>query len=400
MPQYEEALVNFANLDLLISSLYKFQASKKIDVPSLFAPRFKKLNVFYSSPEYYTKWKHEETMRWTDRQASDASISEKEKMTTPQWCVKTDDFFPYSDCPHCFWTGYFTSRAGFKRLERVGSSFLMAARQIECMHDSHSSAGLGNCHCKDPLFRLDDAMGVSQHHDAVSGTAKQHVTNDYTKRVQGGIDQAAKFVADKLKRFILNESDVGHYLEDLSYCQFLNETKCDVSTQANGKDLYVVVYNGLAKRRSTIVGIPITMDTDYHRMAQVHIPSGLVVGNKKAIKTTVVLENETAVLYFDTGPLPAIGGTVFQVSFIENGALGGVSDGDSQASLIRRSLLGNDSESDTHYSEDIQDATSGILSVRFNRYVLAHSRVLTSNCRSCVVLTFPPTIPAQLDRDD
>lgn len=379
MPQYEEALVNFANLDLLISSLYRFQASGKIDVPSLFAPRFKRLNVFYSSPEYYTKWKHVETMRWTDRQASDASILEKERITTPQWSVKTDDFFPYSDCPHCFWTGYFTSRAGFKRLERVGSSFLLAARQIESMHDSQSSAGLGDCRCRDPLFRLDDAMGVSQHHDAVSGTAKQHVTNDYTKRVQGGIDQAAKFVADKLKLFLLNESDVGHYLEDLSYCQFLNETKCDVSTQANGKDLYVVVYNGLAKRRSTIVSIPITMDTDY-RMAQVYIPSGLEVRNKKAIKSTVVLDNETAVLYFDTGPLPAVGGAVFQVSFIEKGALDSVIAGDSQASLVRRSLLENDSERHTHYSEDIQTATNGILSVRFNRYGLAPSRVLTSDC--------------------
>jgi hypothetical protein len=370
--QYEEALVNFANVDLLISSIYRFQASGKIDVPSLFTPRFKRLNVFYSSPEFYTKWKQVEMMRWADKQATDAATAEKGSSTTPQWSIKTDDFFPYSDCPHCFWTGYFTSRAGFKRLERVGSSFLLAARQIESMHDSQTSAGLGDCHCKDPLFRLDDAMGVSQHHDAVSGTAKQHVTNDYTKRVQGGIDQAAKFVTDKLKRLLLNESDVGHYLEDLSYCQFLNETKCDVSTQANGKDLYVVVYNGLAKGRSTIVSMPITLDTDYH-MAQVHIHSGLELGNKQAIKTTVVLENETAILYFDTGPLPPVGGTVFQISFIENGALGGVFDGNSQISLVRRSLIENDSERDTHYSEDIQDATNGILSVRFNRYVLAPS---------------------------
>lgn len=38
--------------------------------------------------------------------------------------VKTDDFFPYADGPHQFWTGYFTSRPAFKRYERLSSNFL------------------------------------------------------------------------------------------------------------------------------------------------------------------------------------------------------------------------------------------------------------------------------------
>lgn len=29
-------------------------------------------------------------------------------------------------------------------------------------------------------------MAVAQHHDAVSGTEKQHVANDYAKRLAGG----------------------------------------------------------------------------------------------------------------------------------------------------------------------------------------------------------------------
>lgn len=31
-------------------------------------------------------------------------------------------------------------------------------------------------------------MGIAQHHDAVSGTAKQHVTNDYAKQLSTGWD--------------------------------------------------------------------------------------------------------------------------------------------------------------------------------------------------------------------
>lgn len=35
-------------------------------------------------------------------------------------------------------------------------------------------------------FSLGDALGIAQHHDAVTGTAKQHTTNDYEKRLAIG----------------------------------------------------------------------------------------------------------------------------------------------------------------------------------------------------------------------
>lgn len=36
---------------------------------------------------------------------------------------------------------------------------------------------------------LGDALGVAQHHDAVTGTAKQHTTDDYAKRLSIGAVQ-------------------------------------------------------------------------------------------------------------------------------------------------------------------------------------------------------------------
>ena len=32
-------------------------------------------------------------------------------------------------------------------------------------------------------------MGLAQHHDAVSGTEKQHVADDYAQRLADGIDR-------------------------------------------------------------------------------------------------------------------------------------------------------------------------------------------------------------------
>ncbi len=40
------------------------------------------------------------------------------------------------------------------------------------------------------LFIIDEALGVAQHHDAVSGTEKQEVAFDYAQRLSDGIDTA------------------------------------------------------------------------------------------------------------------------------------------------------------------------------------------------------------------
>jgi alpha-mannosidase len=151
-----------------------------------------------------------------------------------------------------------------------------------------------------PLHELDDALGVVQHHDAVSGTAKQHVADDYSKRVQAGMNTASDFVAEKLKTIMLNASDTA--LTDLSYCQLLNETICDVSevcrpflggvfpwlyfdrsfltlffrntqraTISNDTDVYAIIYNPLASNRSAIIRLPLSSQSLYrvHRIENV-----------------------------------------------------------------------------------------------------------------------------------
>ena len=62
-----------------------------------------RVNVFYSTPTLYTKSVNIANLTWT---------------------VKTDDFFPYADRPHAFWTGYFTSRPALKGYVRKSSNDL------------------------------------------------------------------------------------------------------------------------------------------------------------------------------------------------------------------------------------------------------------------------------------
>ena len=40
------------------------------------------------------------------------------------------------------------------------------------------------------MIEIDEAMGIVQHHDAVSGTERQQVTDDYALRLSDGITAA------------------------------------------------------------------------------------------------------------------------------------------------------------------------------------------------------------------
>ena len=73
------------------------------------------------------------------------------------------------------------------------------------------------------LEALEEALGVSQHHDAVSGTARQHVAFDYARRISSAMDIAFAAYSDALTRMGMGE---GWQL-----CPRLNETVCPLTTE-------------------------------------------------------------------------------------------------------------------------------------------------------------------------
>jgi len=355
---YQHASSNFANLDKLIQSINRFQALNLIDVPEIFYPRFDHVNVFFSSPEYYTKCKNDELRKQQQDETSFHSDDSK-----VQYDTKTDDFFPYSDRDHGFWTGYFTSRASLKRHERIGSSTLLAARQIQTMPEVDGAP----CDCdkaNSAIFELEDAVGVVQHHDGVSGTAKQHVANDYSKRLQKGIDGVVAVTSEKLRRLFLGVNATED-LKDLTLCQRLNETVCDVSQaatlEANSTDVYVVVYNALARPRSTPILLPVSAAGSYRIWLVGNSNSnrtGVVVPSIASLKSTVS-GAASYILPLDTGVIPALGANMYQVTFLgdlnESQPITGTRSGlDSTATTKRRKAAEDDSaKADQEYSNGL-----------------------------------------------
>ncbi|KAG8496550.1 hypothetical protein CXB51_007628 [Gossypium anomalum] len=185
-----------------------------------------RVNALYSTPSIYTDAKY---------------------ATNEAWPLKTDDYFPYADRINAYWTGYFTSRPALKGYVRTMSGYYLAARQLEFLK-GRSKAGPNTDY-------LADALALAQHHDAVSGTSKQHVANDYAKRLSIGYEEAAKVVETSLASITRSSSktDSGNkcLLLNISYCP---SSEADLS---NGKNLVVVVYNPLGWKREDIIRIPV-----------------------------------------------------------------------------------------------------------------------------------------------
>ena len=103
--------------------------------------------------------------------------------------INNFDFFPYADVVNAYWTGYFTSRTAIKGLVRREGKFLQAAKRLatQLTWQKSSSFVLKNFDQIDKaLYKLEEAMAIAQHHDAVTGTERQPVAEDYKLRLSIG----------------------------------------------------------------------------------------------------------------------------------------------------------------------------------------------------------------------
>uniref|UniRef100_A0A4W6E828 Alpha-mannosidase n=1 Tax=Lates calcarifer TaxID=8187 RepID=A0A4W6E828_LATCA len=204
--QYENANLWYKNLDKLIHYVNAQQANGI------------KVNVLYSTPSCYLQELHRANLTWS---------------------LKTDDFFPYADDAHDFWTGYFTSRPALKRYERISNSNLQTCNQLEVLGGPVSRNG---------HFGEVKAMAVAQHHDAVSGTEKQHVANDYARRLANGWQHCQVVVSNSLAA--LSGSSAQRI-----YCDNLNISVCPLTESS--KKFSVNVYNPLARPVTWPVRLPV-----------------------------------------------------------------------------------------------------------------------------------------------
>uniref|UniRef100_A0A671NL22 Alpha-mannosidase n=1 Tax=Sinocyclocheilus anshuiensis TaxID=1608454 RepID=A0A671NL22_9TELE len=210
--QYENANLWYKNMDKLIKYVNALQAKGS------------KVNVLYSTPSCYLQ---------------------ELNLANLTWPLKTDDFFPYADDAHDFWTGYFTSRPALKLYERLSNSRLQTCNQLEVLGGPKSKSGPFGEGDSDTMSK---AMGVAQHHDAVSGTEKQHVAYDYARRLATGWAHCEVLVRNSLA--VLSGSEAPRV-----FCENLNISVCPLTESSHKFSMNV--YNPLGRTVSWPVRLPV-----------------------------------------------------------------------------------------------------------------------------------------------
>ncbi|KAA0171253.1 hypothetical protein FNF27_06372 [Cafeteria roenbergensis] len=238
------------------------------------------VHMLYSTPTAYTEAVHASGHTWT---------------------VKTDDFFPYRDNPHGAWTGYFSSRPALKGYIYEAGSILRAASMAVAAAGSDGSS-------IDPLWA---AVGLTQHHDAVTGTSKQHVTYDYAKHLSKGVAAGTAAVSTAV-------AGAGGPAGSV-FCPRLNESVCLPAQSASSAGFSVVAFNWLARPRSAVQRIPIP---DSWAAAAVTSSNGSVVVSSTLTNEPVPFVSDGAARsVFFVAELPAAGFATFKVAPAPSAAL-------------------------------------------------------------------------------
>lgn len=154
------------------------------------------------------------------------------------WTTKYDDLFPYADCPQSYWTGYFSSRAGAKSNVRRGSHLLHSNMHFQTLASMEEGADLDKIMGQKELML--DAMGIYQHHDAVSGTARQDVADDYDKRLNAAMDNINSNYGELLNKMI--KSDSANWTVTCSQ-DLLAFQECPPSGNFGQKPYFMAVHN-------------------------------------------------------------------------------------------------------------------------------------------------------------
>ncbi|KAK8799640.1 hypothetical protein WA158_006188 [Blastocystis sp. Blastoise] len=116
------------------------------------------------------------------------------------WGSYDKDFMPYADRAGAYWTGYYTSRQRLKYMGRQSRNEFNVADYLLSYADIVKADVP-----KDELYKkiliLKKAHGEFQHHDAITGTEKQAVSDDYNVQMVNGLHFNGEAASTLLEKF-------------------------------------------------------------------------------------------------------------------------------------------------------------------------------------------------------
>lgn len=171
------------------------------------------------------------------------------------------DFFTYADRQQDYWSGYYVSRPFFKAVDRVLEQTLRATEMMVALT-------LGCCrraHCEKFAmafsYKLTAArrnLALFQHHDGVTGTAKDHVVMDYGTRMHTSLQDLQIFMSKGIEallgiRYDKLDQSPSQYEPAIVRSKYDAQPVHKVISIRDGTYQSVVFYNPLEQTREEVV---------------------------------------------------------------------------------------------------------------------------------------------------
>ncbi|GFU16175.1 alpha-mannosidase 2 [Nephila pilipes] len=151
------------------------------------------------------------------------------------------DFLPYADIyansRPSYWTGYYTTRPFYKKLARELEHWLRSAEILYSLTKTNIKESEMDILLKDysSLVTARQNLALFQHHDAITGTSRRHVMEDYGRKLHVGI---------------VNSMSVAAHMTQILLMRRLYEE--NTWTSQVYPDVYRIVWNNPSKKMSVV----------------------------------------------------------------------------------------------------------------------------------------------------
>uniref|UniRef100_A0A673MDI9 Alpha-mannosidase n=1 Tax=Sinocyclocheilus rhinocerous TaxID=307959 RepID=A0A673MDI9_9TELE len=183
----------------------------------------------------------------------------------PDYPVLSGDFFAYADREDHYWSGYYTSRPFYKNLDRVLESHLRGAEILYSLAVAHARrAGLEGRYPVSDYSLLTDArrnIGLFQHHDAITGTAKEAVVIDYGNRLLRSLVGLKRVIINAAHFLVIKNKDIYRFYQTEPFLETDDRRATQDSLpqrtliELESSPRYLVLFNPVEQERLCVVTV-------------------------------------------------------------------------------------------------------------------------------------------------
>ncbi|KAM3962504.1 alpha-mannosidase 2 [Aphomia sociella] len=173
------------------------------------------------------------------------------------------DFFTYADRNQHYWSGYYTSRPFYKNMDRVLLAYVRAAEIITAQATTTGSVThIMSLQLRDRVEKARRALALFQHHDAITGTARDEVREDYAKKMltaikycQSAVQQAAYYLLKQPPLIEQTQDDIYFDVDDIWRRHDEVPSRITIALDVVSPSRRLVLYNALSFKRYEVLTV-------------------------------------------------------------------------------------------------------------------------------------------------